>query len=380
MISGYLKNQRGATLVLVTLFMLGLLGFTGLVIDVGNLYMQKSRMQTVVDMAALAGANVPGNGQEEAEKIIEANKEDKSSKSTTITSEIDTGKTAPYKFTVTLKKDIPMYIMGVFGIKPVTITAYGVAQSVEEASKYTVFSKSKQDVTFKNSASITGSVYSGGSIKVEGNDTYVYGDADVGGTISPDLRVKPDTNGYGGNEHTGVNRQIPFYPAPPLTEKTRTIKSNEKNIEIIIKDKKELQNGIYVETEGGQTIILNFGTYSSAGAIRISGTGTVVIKGVAQIDTSTNPLFIYGSDTGTVMLNMASTNISATIYVPNGTVKMNSGSCTINDGCVIADYIECASTDPLICPSPDDAAIKGPFFITGPTGELAYHRKARLIE
>jgi len=84
MIRSYLQNKKGATLVLVALFMVVLLGFVGLVLDVGNLYMEKSHMQTAVDMAALAGANqLPDDGQAtaNAEKIITANNEVHSLKS-----------------------------------------------------------------------------------------------------------------------------------------------------------------------------------------------------------------------------------------------------------------------------------------------------------
>src|SRR5512142_1489260 len=48
--------QSGQTLVLITLFMLSLLGMCALAIDVGTWYQQKRAMQHAADAAALAGA------------------------------------------------------------------------------------------------------------------------------------------------------------------------------------------------------------------------------------------------------------------------------------------------------------------------------------
>src|SRR5947209_6731206 len=54
------STQSGQTLVLITLFMLSLLGMCALAIDVGTWYQQKRAVQSAADAAALAGAdNLP---------------------------------------------------------------------------------------------------------------------------------------------------------------------------------------------------------------------------------------------------------------------------------------------------------------------------------
>jgi Flp pilus assembly protein TadG len=50
------KDESGAALVIVAISMTVLLGFTALVIDVGQMYLEKSKVQNAVDAAALAGA------------------------------------------------------------------------------------------------------------------------------------------------------------------------------------------------------------------------------------------------------------------------------------------------------------------------------------
>ncbi|WP_019413200.1 pilus assembly protein TadG-related protein [Paenisporosarcina sp. TG20] len=53
-----LKEQSGIAMVLVALCMFMIIGFTALVVDVGGLYFEKSRLQKAVDSAVLGGAQV----------------------------------------------------------------------------------------------------------------------------------------------------------------------------------------------------------------------------------------------------------------------------------------------------------------------------------
>jgi uncharacterized membrane protein len=52
-----LCREAGQTLPVVVLFMVGLLGVSALVIDLGSLYQQKQAVQAAADAAALAGAS-----------------------------------------------------------------------------------------------------------------------------------------------------------------------------------------------------------------------------------------------------------------------------------------------------------------------------------
>lgn len=53
-----MKEENGQSLVMVAIFIVVLLGFTGLVIDGGRLYLAKSQLQKAVDAGALAGADL----------------------------------------------------------------------------------------------------------------------------------------------------------------------------------------------------------------------------------------------------------------------------------------------------------------------------------
>ena len=51
----FLKQERGAILVLTALLLPIIFGCLGIGYDIGNLYMHKARLQNVADAAALAG-------------------------------------------------------------------------------------------------------------------------------------------------------------------------------------------------------------------------------------------------------------------------------------------------------------------------------------
>ena len=354
MISSYLKNEKGATLVIVIAFMMMLLGFMGLVLDVGNLYIERSKMQTAVDLAALAGANNltatdSAKADEVARTIIEANKENQVTPFTIIDPD-----TEFYKLTVTLTKNVPTYIMHIFGTKEVSVTVRGIAQSVDEASEYTIFSN--HDLEIKNTTDVKGSVYSGGGISFKGippNGSVIRGNVDATGTIEDALQVEA-YEGYGGKKNTHVSKTMPKYPKNQCGytfkgDKTRTIDVS----------KIQLDQGINVTVKAGSKLTLNLGEYNGDGTININGDGDVEITGTVQSVGS-----IYGNGTGTIKIKQSSFNLTGKIYVPNGKVIMACGSFTIT-GCLIADDIE---------------FLEGSNNFTGPTGASVYRRTSRLIE
>ena len=63
MVKKVVGEEKGSVMVMVVIGLIVLLGFAGLVIDGGSLYMTKSRLQNAADAAALAGAqSLPDGG------------------------------------------------------------------------------------------------------------------------------------------------------------------------------------------------------------------------------------------------------------------------------------------------------------------------------
>lgn len=65
-----MKGEKGQALVLVAVLLVVLVAFLGLVVDLGNAYWQKARLQNAADAAALAGSDALRAGG--SSSVIEA--------------------------------------------------------------------------------------------------------------------------------------------------------------------------------------------------------------------------------------------------------------------------------------------------------------------
>lgn len=125
----YIRNESGQAMVFVALFLVVLMGFAALAVDVGAMTVQRSKLQNAADAAALAGALVAGNNnddddvKDEAENYAVANF--KENDTTTINPVIDRGnKTVE----VTIKQDIPKYMAGIISNQVKTMNVEAVAK------------------------------------------------------------------------------------------------------------------------------------------------------------------------------------------------------------------------------------------------------------
>ncbi|MEH7225122.1 Tad domain-containing protein [Bacillus sp. JJ1566] len=63
------KEQSGMTMILVSLGMFMIMGFSAIVVDAGMLYLEKSRLQKALDAAVLGGAQLLKNSEDAAEGL-----------------------------------------------------------------------------------------------------------------------------------------------------------------------------------------------------------------------------------------------------------------------------------------------------------------------
>lgn len=114
------KKEDGATIVLVAIMMSVFLGLLALVVDVGNLYLEKAKIQKVVDAAALAGAGELPINQNQAQsmvtKTVELNKENPSDFSIFIQNNATT-------IEVIANKEVELFFANTLGIENPVITA-----------------------------------------------------------------------------------------------------------------------------------------------------------------------------------------------------------------------------------------------------------------
>ncbi|PGS51939.1 TadE/TadG family type IV pilus assembly protein [Bacillus sp. AFS041924] len=114
----FLKNESGVTAVFVGLLMVFFLGVTAIVIDVGRLYLEKSKLQKAVDAAVLGGGQVLVNNQSQAKTIAK----DLALNNTYTITDSDITVTSNY-IKVTNEVSVPMTFAKVIGINNVNVSA-----------------------------------------------------------------------------------------------------------------------------------------------------------------------------------------------------------------------------------------------------------------
>jgi Flp pilus assembly protein TadG len=205
-------SERGQSLVLITVFMMSLLGMAAMAIDAGSWYQDRRHLQDDADAAALAGAAYIPSGTASASATTNFNKNKLSGETATVT--------LPAADTVTVTASYPAasYFAKLFGITSATITAtatakiqaagtvahhispYAVLRSIyNNGSGTQMFTCSGSGVTSNcgtvdlptaanaTGGSCSGAVYTGTSANVSSalSDTIDIGPLVLGGCLSP---------------------------------------------------------------------------------------------------------------------------------------------------------------------------------------------------
>ena len=113
--------EGGQTLPLICFFMVTLLGVSGMVLDLGNAYVQRRAVQNEADAAAVAGADAIPNGGYTAAAQSMATKNGKSGDQVTISYN------GTDEVTVTVKRTAPTFLLKVFGKSSIPVSATAVA-------------------------------------------------------------------------------------------------------------------------------------------------------------------------------------------------------------------------------------------------------------
>lgn len=129
-ISKFKREEKGGGLILCFCVLFLMLGMGGLVVDASVLYKTKGEMRKAANAAALSGAQVMFSTDaatvvtNEVSNIVDANNENG-----TLQLPLSPIPNAENKVTVSLKKDVPLYFMKVFGINSTTIEVTSSAEA-----------------------------------------------------------------------------------------------------------------------------------------------------------------------------------------------------------------------------------------------------------
>jgi hypothetical protein len=116
-------KEGGSILVLFAAGLAALIAMTGLVIDGGHLYMQKSRLQKTANAAALSGAQEIPNSESAVNEVVSlilaSHGEEGSLKQSSIENRS--------KLHVALEKNVPLFFAALFGVDSLTVKADAAA-------------------------------------------------------------------------------------------------------------------------------------------------------------------------------------------------------------------------------------------------------------
>lgn len=119
------RDERGAVVVMTALFMTVLLAFAALVVDVGYLYLEKSKLRAAVDAAALAGVQELPGSPTAAQTTAKAYAAMNGAAQDGVTVEILNGSRG---LRVSAAKDVNLFFARIFGADHIRVSASAAAE------------------------------------------------------------------------------------------------------------------------------------------------------------------------------------------------------------------------------------------------------------
>ncbi len=312
----FLSNEQGSIIVLIAFCLVVLCAFTGLVLDVGNMYLQQERVQNALDAACLAGAmELPNTSQAQSEALQYASLNGLNSAELTV--QFTNNNTT---ISATGTRNVQFTFLRLLGFDSTTISAKAAAVGgLAQCFDYTVFSGSKTDtLTFNgNNLNVNGSAHANQNISANGNNISVTGACEAVGTVS----------------HSGSNISIP-YPYPhssyvSMPDYSATVEQQAQSAGHVY-NSSQTYNGNNINVAGSIYIngnaTLNGNNISGAGAILT--TGNITIDGNCINNTNNDQVCLYAGNN--VTINGNNLQVNGIIYAPNGSIILNGNNITIN--------------------------------------------------
>jgi Flp pilus assembly protein TadG len=127
-----IHRQQGSSIVLIGLSMAGLMAMTGLVIDMGSVYVAKTQLQKAANAAALSGAQELTRNETTVKNIVNEVLTEHGEASSLVEQKVE----MEHKVFVRLKRQVTLAFSGLFGWEevPVVVQSTAVMQSMGRAS------------------------------------------------------------------------------------------------------------------------------------------------------------------------------------------------------------------------------------------------------
>ncbi len=324
-----LTGQRGTAAVMTAIMMTVLLGFCALVVDIGGVSLERSKLQNAVDSAALAAAQdlpntsaaaataadyIANNGFGEAVLNISF-----ASSNRQIT--VDAAHPANYAFA------------GVLGVDSTDVKASATAQKggkyLKGAFNYAVFSGSMNDELCINSNGqrtyIKGSVHSNNGFRYNGN----HDPMEITGAVDTVGRIT--ING----PSVSIGEQIPFSSYVEMPDFSEEVRQLALSVGTYYNTSQNFNNDIHLNEAIYVNGHINFNCNKFSGIGTIMATDNIIFNNSVVYESPDSSSVCIYSKNGSITINNTSAIVNGTFYAPNGTVIFNNGAHTVN-GRIIA--------------------------------------------
>lgn len=250
------KNEQGQIAVLAALMMVVLIGFIGLAVDLSMLTYQKQKLQDVVDLVALAGAQElvdnPSNAVQKTKDFSEMNGVPRE----------DIRVTVPYegsadKIHVEATKVVNFFLLPVLGIDSKELTVSSTAGVAASVFDYVFFTNSGMSCSVGNSI-FYGSVHSNNNFESSGGGNVFTSALEVVGKLS----LKNDTVYQGTVIHPATFVPMPDFNVDYFRSKATVIYDKLPNTSIL-----DVNGIVFVNSD----IDLN--------GLKVRGNGSIVTVG-----------------------------------------------------------------------------------------------------
>jgi Flp pilus assembly protein TadG len=124
----FFSSRTGSVAIIFAFAAIPIAAFVGSAVDYGTALRAKTQLQTVVDVAAAAGARLPATSNANRTSAV-LNSYNANVSTTTVANSTPVIDATNAKVTVTASAEVPTHFMGIIGVDTITVTAKAVARS-----------------------------------------------------------------------------------------------------------------------------------------------------------------------------------------------------------------------------------------------------------
>ena len=320
------NNEKGSVIIIVVLLMTVLMGCAALVLDVGRVYIEESKLQNAIDAASLAAAqDLPdaAKAADSANHYIVLNGYTPADISINFSN-------SNMRIDISGSKVITYSFAKVLGFDSTTVNRSASAErkSIGPAFDYTLFSGSITDTLSLNGSNfyIGGSTHTNYKFNMNGSSQTITGACEAVSSIN--------ING----SNINVNNRMPGAPFVEMPDFSEIIRIKAENAgQSYVGNQNfngsffDIDSPIYVD--GNVTI--NGSHFMGKGCIL--ATGNISFNG-SNLNASSSDAVCFYSKNGNITVNGSNAMIDGIVFAPKGKITMNGSNQTIH-GRVIGNEV-----------------------------------------